>query len=685
MNKKSFIIFICLVLLGWSTVTAWNVKIIDSSGIDATELKSLVYTVTEGCETDQQKMEALWGFITRRPFYHWCEAREGREAAEEFGIVYDPIKAFNVYGTVICYQVADLLANMALEAGIPARTRGFPYKHKVMEAFFDSSWHLFDAQYDCQAIYYKPDGKTIASLDEVDSDPQYYLFEQPHPSNPFFQFEKFGGNCWPWETREWVKKNWYEYFETDQLGHYYPFDQQGHRMIISLRRGEKLVRYWDNQGKWFCTAELKDRWFRDLTQKWVALGPHDPRNPLNTYANGRLIYRPDWRSSEDNFFHGLYQGENYRLESGRIYPAEAEVKAWVSFRVSSPYLLAGHPNRLSVDGDSKDGALFKAVFYRENTESRASISISTDEGHNWRAVWRDTQVGKHPVELDLTNFVEGGYSYLLRIELEASHNENIWFSDMVLENSLFYSPVLLPKVSQGENRFTIEFSEPGGQLCLEPDFSSLEALKPFCHSIDNLQYNDRFTERLTPPLGESGSLVVEVDPVGGSLIRSMTICGSFGIDPKSSIEDSIQILCAEGFPENWKMVWDSSTKRLEKSWEIGYQEQGRTPLSEHWRFDKSVEVYPSAACEKYYVMFRIKRNTRVSLNNLKVYAYYEPERPTKLRCQDFTVTHAWTEDGILRTHTESPTSARHSYTFIAADSLVSNQSVTIEVKNEGAL
>ncbi len=685
MNNKSFIAFICFFLLSWSTVTAWNVKIIDSSGIDATELKSLVYTVIEGCETDQQKMEALWGFITRRPFYHWCEAREGREATGEFGIVYDPIKAFNVYGTVICYQVADLLANMAIEAGIPARTRGFPYKHKVMEAFFDSSWHLFDAQYDCQAIYYKPDGKTIASLNEVDSDPQYYLFEQPHPSDPFFQFEKFGGNCWPWETREWVKKNWYEYFETDQLGHYYPFDQQGHRIIISLRRGEKLVRYWDNHGKWFCTPELKNRWSRDLTQKWVALGPHDPRNPLNTYANGRLIYRPDWRSSEDNFFDGLYQGENYRLESGRIYPAEAGAKAQVCFRVSSPYLLAGHPNRLSVNEDSKDGALFKAVFYREDTESRACVRVSTDEGRNWHTVWQDTQVGKHLVEVDLTNFVEGGYSYLLQVELGASHGKEVWFSDMELENSLFYSPVLLPAISKGENHFTIELSEPSQQLCLEPDFTSLEALKPFCYSIDNLQYNNKFTERLIPPLGGSGSLVLEVDPVGGSLIHLMTVYGSFGIDPQASSEDSIQILYAVGSPENWKIVWECSTKALEKSWEIGYSEPDRTPLAEHWRFDKSVEVHPPVPCEKIYVMFRIKRNARVSLNNLKVYAYYKPERPTNPQFQDFVITHSWTEDGVLRTHTESPASTRHSYTVIAADSLVANESIAIEMKNKDAL
>ncbi|MEA2063760.1 MAG: transglutaminase domain-containing protein, partial [Gemmatimonadota bacterium] len=141
--KKFILVFVSCFLVSGSILPAQSIKILDSSGLDATELKSLVRSVTAGCSTDQEKMEALWAFITRRPLYHWCEAREGRTATSEYGIVYDPVKAFCVYGTVICYQVADLLANMALEAGIPARTRGFPYRHKVMEAWFEGGWHLF--------------------------------------------------------------------------------------------------------------------------------------------------------------------------------------------------------------------------------------------------------------------------------------------------------------------------------------------------------------------------------------------------------------------------------------------------------------------------------------------------------------------------------------------------------------
>ncbi|MEA1997650.1 MAG: hypothetical protein U9N45_08410, partial [Gemmatimonadota bacterium] len=386
--KKSllFILLSFFLLTVPAGLNAQNIKVLRKGGIDATELKSLVADITRDCKTDQEKMIALWAFITRKPFYHWCESREGPRATTEYGIVYDPVKAFNVYGTVICYQVADLLANMATEAGIPARTRGFPYRHKVMEAWHDGAWHLYDAQYDCQAYYLKPDGRTVASLNEVHADPVGYILEQKNPTEPFFQFEKFNGLIWPWETREYVVENWYKAFTYEELGCYYPFDCQGHTMIISLRRGEKLVRRWDNESKWYCTSELYDFWMRDLTQRWVALGPHDPRNPLNTYTNGRLIYKPDWKAAEVNFLDGLYDGSNYRLDNGRVYPAAAG-KASVCFQVSSPYLLVGHPNRLSLDGDSEGGAIFNATIFRADQGAKVSLSVSTDNGISWKNVW----------------------------------------------------------------------------------------------------------------------------------------------------------------------------------------------------------------------------------------------------------------------------------------------------------
>ncbi len=683
MKKLRLLAVTAVFLLSASPAPASNIKLIPASGVDATNLKSLVRSVTAGCANDQEKMEALWAFITRHPFYHWAEAREGRDAANEYGVVYDPVKAFNVYGTVICYQVADLLGAMAWEAGIPARTRGFPYHHRVMEAFFNGGWHLFDAQYDCQAIYYKSDGKTIASLDEVDADPERYLFHPSRRSVPFFQFEKFGGNCWPWETRRWVLENWYGAFKTGELYHSRVIESRGHQMLLSLHRGEKLIRYWDNQGKWFCTPEMYAHWLGDKTQRWIALGPHDPRDPRHTYANGLLLYRPDWKANEANFLDGVYSGENYRLVNGRISP-DKPGKAWVLFRVSSPYLIAGHPNRLGIDGDSDGGAVLRAEIDRAEETAKTDIEVSTDNGVTWRSIWRDSQPGRHPVEVDFTSAVEGAYGYLLRVNLEARNPKKVSFGGLELRTGLFYSPVLLPGLGKGENRFTVELSEPSEQFVVEPDFTSMEALKRYCSSVDNLNYDSHYSRRLRPPEGQTGSLVLEVAPPGDGLIHQMTIYGSWGVDPEAH-GDSLRVLYAEDAPENWHVVWETTADRIDDGWRIGEKGTTAPPLAAHWRCDKSFEIKLKHPRRKCYVKYEITRAGRLSLNNAKVYGYWEPEhRAEKPAPEDIVITHSWREDKNLRSRKETLRSNRHIYVVNADGDSIVNEAVTIEVVNKPA-
>ncbi|MBN1293658.1 MAG: hypothetical protein JXB48_17590 [Candidatus Latescibacteria bacterium] len=676
---RFMLLFSVFVIMTHSHSESRNIKIIAESGIDTTELKNLVNSLTKDCETDRDKMIALWSFITGCPFYHWCEARDGREADSEFGVVHDPIKAFNVYGTIICYQVADILANMAMEAGIPARTRGFPMKHKVMEAWYDNAWHLFDATYDCQAYYVKPDGKSIACLHEIIQNPHWYIMDQPNPSDPFFAFDHFGGIFWPWESKEWVLKNWFEAFTTDELIYYHPIDSQGHTIDFSLRRGEKVIRYWDNEGKWYCTSALYRRWNRDKTQRWVSLGPHDPRNPKNTYANGILIYKPDWESSEINFLDGLYHGENYRLVQGKIYPGKPGI-SHVCFHIRSPYLLVGHPNRLDVDGDSEGGALFSADFYRKSEKEKARIFVSTDNGVSWINIWDDNLLGNHSADLDFTLYVEGRYEYLIKVELETKNVENICFGNLELKNSLFYSPLLLPGLNSSTNRFTVELSEPSERLCIDPDFTSFEAVKSRCYSIDNLEYNPRFTNRLTPPEGQHGSIVYEIDPPGKGTIQRLSITGSFSHEPGSGGNDAFSIYYAVEKPETWQLLWKTDAEELDNGWQHlgGVKEK----YGEHWRYDKTVEAYPAEHCEKCYVKFELNRTKRASLNGLKIYAHYEPEQNVPVpEPENIVITHNWTANDSLFTHQEILQSAQHTYAIQTQGQPVKNKSIIFEVKN----
>ena len=140
-------------------------KLVKTGQPDATDIKSLVASVTRGCTTDQQKAVAVWAYITRRPYYHWW-CMEMPEAANEMGYVYDPISRFNVHGALICFEVSHTLATMFEAAGLKARACALP-GHQVTEVFYGGSWHLFDAQVDCAAYFHGDDGVAILDANSV--------------------------------------------------------------------------------------------------------------------------------------------------------------------------------------------------------------------------------------------------------------------------------------------------------------------------------------------------------------------------------------------------------------------------------------------------------------------------------------------------------------------------------------
>ncbi len=665
MTRKACLRPIILALvLAWSCPAgARNIKLVKPDEFDATDLDSLVRTITRGCKSDREKMIALWAYITRGGFYHWCEAREGPEAVTELGVVYDPIAAFNVHGTVICYQVADVLANLADAAGMRTRTRGIP-GHKLMEVFYDGKWHLFDAQYDCASYFVADDGKTIVDLNEVCRDAAKYILKPAHPSRPFYQFDHLGGKFWPWESKAYVIKNWYHTGVPAKAPVFTPYLARGHTVHLDLRRGEKLVRNFTNDGKWFCSAAMYKRWKRDRTQRWVDKGPHDPRRPGNAYANGLLVYEPDWRASELNFLDGLYEGSNFALTDGKVHPARAG-SCRVVFRVQSPYLLAGDPGKLTVDGDSRDGAIFQAKFFRKDASAANSVAVSTDNGLSWATVWTNDKIGVRTVRLDLTNHVEGRYGYLIKIVLSAREPAEAGVANMKLRNRLFFSPIPLPAVRPGKNRFAFGVEEGHSLLVIHPDLSDAEGHRRYFKELKDLRYNSNYVRHLSPAGGE-GHAIVEVAPPDGTKIQSMTVHGSFGAASGAAAAESVELLCRAEGQANWKSVWKSRfSERNDK-----------------WRWDESVDVRLDRPAEKCHLKFLLKQRRWMSLNMVRVYAHcIRPERP--LRRGSVKITHAWLADGRPKSRTVTP-EPTDTYTIDAPSEHIRNQSVTIEVANERA-
>ncbi len=641
---------------------ARNIKLINADAPDATDIQSLVSTLTAGWRTDREKMIALWAYIARNAFYHWCEARERPEGTTELGMVFDPIAAFNVHGTTICYQVSHLLGNLGELAGIKCRTIGAP-GHRLMEAYYDGQWHLFDGQYDLAAYYVADDGETIASYEQVCRAPDKYVRHPKYPSQPFFQFDRCGGEFWPWETREYAIEHFFNPDVPAKATVYRCNLVRGHSIHLDLRRGERLIRRWSNEGKWYCPPEFRQVWKRDLTQRWVDAGPHDPRAPENTYANGELIYEPDWQAADVNFRDGLHDGHNFALVDGEVRPASAGA-CQVVFRVYSPYLIVGRPAEPPGQAASQDGAVVQADFFRKDETAANSVSVSIDTGLTWRQVWTNDKTGRSTVRLDLTEFVEGTHGYLIRFDLTGGRPEDASLSHLRLRNSLFFSPVPLPAVRPGENRFVFSMQEGHGVLCLQPDLGEGADFRRHFAELKNLTYDPKFVRHLSPRKGRGHAVLAVAAPPAAKIAR-MTVHACFGVDISPHRRESAEILYAAEPQGPWRSAWKSDFP-------------GR---NEKWRWDESVDIVLDAPSERCYLKFVLNRRRRLSLNMVRLYAHYlRPSQP--LRPGDVRVVHEWLEDGQRKTHTASPHPAGEAYIVPAGGERIQNLSVTIDVANE---
>jgi len=650
---------------------ARNLKLVNADGVDPTDIDCLVASITRDCRSDQEKMIALWSYIAGNPFYHWCEAREGPEAGTELGLVFDPIAAFNVHGTTICYQVAFILANLAEAAGIRARAVGVP-GHVVTEAFYDGSWHLFDAQYDCAAYYVDDDGRTVISLEQLCRNAGKYIRTPTHPSRPFFQFDHFGGKFWPWESKEYCIEHFFHPGVPEQVQVCPAYQARGHTLCLDLRRGEKLIRRFDNEGKWYGPPELRNRWRRDLTQRWVDAGPHDPRDPRNTYANGDLIYEPDWQAAEENFYDGLYDGENFALADGKVRPSSAG-EGFVVFRMHSPYLIAGRPGKSGEGAESTDGAVLEAEFFRKDASAGIAVAVSTDNGRCWRGVWTSDRTGRTAERLDLTSYVEGTYGYLVKVTLSGRPDE-VSVSKLRLRNSLFFSPVCLPAVRPGQNRFQFSVREGEGILRIQPDLSPGSDLRGQFFELKGLTYDPKYVRHLFPqgkprrgaPRAQTGHAVLKVAAPPGARLEALSVHVCFGVDIRYGQAESAEILYATEPAGPWKSAWRSDF----------------ADRNDKWRRDHTVQIELQPPAEVCYVKIVLRRRHRLSLNMVRIHAHYR--RSTKpLEPGNVRITHEWTEAGRPRRHVARPEPSGQQYAFNAADREVRNVAVAIEVANEG--
>jgi hypothetical protein len=218
------------------------------------DVKSIVEEVTRDCKTDEEKAMALWSWVLYKRF----QRSPGDRSALH------PVRAMNGYGYGICGHTSAWMKCLWTAAGIQARVHEI-WGHTISEAYWDGAWHMLDGN--VKVFYLDRDNRTIASLATLERDKG--LIERGiHPRDPWLRGPDPAGR-----NAEFVryivthKDNYEEHSYDSEIA-------KDYTMAMTLKPGEKLVRWWDPR-----LGKFEGRPTRS--------------EPPARYANGQLIWQPD--------------------------------------------------------------------------------------------------------------------------------------------------------------------------------------------------------------------------------------------------------------------------------------------------------------------------------------------------------------------------------------------------------
>ena len=380
-----------------------------------------------GMSTEEKAM-AIWRFVSDiKVQCHDNDRRVGNGSLTKNKELSNPVKLANSYYCSGCQFAAAAIVVLCRRAGIPAedaRTVGLGNAHRVAEIRWDGDWHVLDG--DERMFHLERDNKTLASIADIADDPE--LCDRTH-----------GGG---FASRGLTKKRGIQYKENKKKIN--AVEDIGARlsdMSMTLRPGERFVWRWDNKGKYRCGDNRRN------------IKPNRPEG-LEPYqlANGEIVCTP--KLTEGLFEKGVYETVNIRRVDTednvpQLRPIEAGKKAYVIYKVESPYPVVG--GKVGADvmlGSSDDNG----AFY-----------ISVYEPNNWKRVWFGSghHTYKHREYSRDRNIDEvldpkpraAIYEYYIKYEIFAKDNvadaaiDAVWFG-----SDLQMSAASLPSLSAGVNK-----------------------------------------------------------------------------------------------------------------------------------------------------------------------------------------------------------------------------------------
>jgi len=395
------------------TPAATGITVVCDRWPDTTDLRNFANDACRlsNADTPQEKALAVWRW-TRRIKVHTNGNPPSERLAQTNSYVTDPVKVLNVYGAHFCGGLSRV-AEVIWRAKGERADRVHCGSHSMVDFWYMDSdgkarYHLFDVNFG--GFMYHSSRKRLMGLDDWTADYAGGKISWTHCDH------------WPWPT---------------------------HRMELSLRKGEKLVRLWDNIGK-----PYQDNMDPKRDAKRTPLSERGPYRKRK-YGNGIWTYSPGLSGS--GWTEGLAEPLK-EMVPGKLIPKTPGEPGYAVWHFRTPYIV------------SEAKVSIKA--FRKSNRDMIKLYLSVDNGKTWKKYW-EAPAGKigeqaFSVLFDGKFEVNGGgsppkdfnspfgyYAYRLKLELTADTAGGCRVDDIGFETTVQQNFYALPQLQPGKNKITV--------------------------------------------------------------------------------------------------------------------------------------------------------------------------------------------------------------------------------------
>lgn len=480
----------------------YSPKVLAKGQADATDLRRLAESIyaRAGAKTPRERAEAIWRFfLTDGRFvapgfwYHIA----GWAYEEPVGEALDPLKLMNSYGFGLCYQIAPVMEAVFEAGGFEDARVWFLTGHTVTEVYYDGAYH----HYDSDMLGYTTVGNgpaatsRVASVRNLEKDGSIMTgkLTGPRKSDP----ARTPSPWYPADVQAAAIPGLAEAFTTASDNSLFPFQRSpmGHAMDFVLRPGERLIRYYQPEGKGLFYLPYKwdgkawNEFPREIAEYKIRTedGPVSQKD-ARRWATGKIEYRP-----------------------------QVSAAASAVYEVRSPYVI--------IDAE------FQMGIAPVTAQQAVRIETSADDGRTWTGAGElasAKQGGFRAEPAVLTRSahgrrtaVSGTYGYLVRVTVPAGAR----VEDLLLSTRFQLNPRTLPELKAGRNE--LAFTAGPARVRRELNVDTARADK-IARSVTNARYVSEGGQGYWAPAAAGATeFVFRVANAGGEPLTALDAGGRF--------------------------------------------------------------------------------------------------------------------------------------------------------------